>query len=112
MTSGQAGGGQGPDERDSQGRYGNDRAATWAFVGVAVLLAIAFAGRRDLAHLDRAIGHRTSGLQARLAQAVGTQGTLVPPPDPDRVYPLGTDGAPSRGNPAAPVTIVEFGDFQ
>lgn len=104
--------GRGEGEKASPGRRGGNGAAIVAFVGILAVLVIAFANRRDLARLDRSIGHR---LGARL-QAVTDPITSLPgaqlPPDPNRVYSIRTEGAPSRGNPAAPVTIVEFADFQ
>jgi len=33
-------------------------------------------------------------------------------PDPNKVYAIKMDGAPVKGNPKAPVTVVEFSDFQ
>ena len=34
------------------------------------------------------------------------------PEDFERVYSIPIDGSPIRGNPSAPITIVEFADFQ
>ena len=39
----------------------------------------------------------------------------IPPrqgPDPDKVYPVKTGGAPSKGRTGAPIVIAEFSDFQ
>jgi len=33
-------------------------------------------------------------------------------PDPNRVYTVKTDGAPTKGASNAPVTIAEFSDYQ
>ena len=33
-------------------------------------------------------------------------------PDPAKVYPVNTDGAPTKGNPNAPIVIAEFSEFQ
>jgi len=57
-----------------------------------------------LAHLEegqqRLLGERASALPQRPAE------------DFDRVYTIPIDGSPIRGNPDAPVTILEFADFQ
>jgi hypothetical protein len=33
-------------------------------------------------------------------------------PDPAKVYPINTAGAPSKGNPTASIVIAEFSDYQ
>jgi hypothetical protein len=84
-------------------------------IGMVALLTISFANWRSVARLDRSLGHRLARLDARLQEAVGP---IEGPPavrhaiDPSRVYTIRTDGAPSQGSASAPVTIVEFGDFQ
>jgi hypothetical protein len=84
-------------------------------VGVAVGLLIAFAGWRGVARIDRGLGQRLGKLGARFEPAATrAQRTPTPRrgPDPDRVYPIRTDGSPFRGKENAPVTIAEFSDFQ
>lgn len=48
--------------------------------------------------------------QKKLASAQRPQGP--PPEDFDKVYPIGIDASPVRGDADGPVTIVEFSDFQ
>jgi protein-disulfide isomerase len=49
-------------------------------------------------------------LAARLRAAAQVRTFLAAPAAP--VYKIATDGQPSKGNPAASVTVVEFTDFQ
>jgi len=57
------------------------------------------------------IDQRLASLQTQVANAAKTK----PPaqgPDPNKVYTVKLDGAPSHGNPTAPIVIAEFSDYQ
>ncbi len=75
---------------------------------------ISFASWRDVDRIDRSLSERLDRLEARMGQGGLRAPTQAAPrgPDPNRVYAVRTDGAPVRGNAAAPVTIAEFSDFQ
>jgi protein-disulfide isomerase len=87
-----------------------DTLALATLAGVVAVLVISFASWRDVARIDRRLGE----LEARLDQVGirGPAGAAQRGPDPDRVYTVKTDGAPSRGSASAPVTVAEFSDFQ
>ena len=90
-----------------------DPVALVTLIGVIALLVITFSNMRDIDRLDRGLGERLGKLEGQIAQAprpanaAPAQGL-----DPSRVYTVKTAGAPVRGPAAAPVTIVEFSDFQ
>ena len=95
-------------------RRGVDPLSLATLIGVAAVLVISFASWRDVDRIDRSLGERLDRLEAQMGHA----GPRAPAPgaqrgpDPNRVYTVRTDGAPVRGNAAAPVTIAEFSDFQ
>jgi protein-disulfide isomerase len=51
-----------------------------------------------------------SALVSRLRNGANVQTFLTPPPPP--VYKIATDDQPTKGNPDAAVTVVEFTDYQ
>jgi protein-disulfide isomerase len=108
---------EGKDEVDETSDSGS---ASWLpTVLAAAALVFAFylwtdarqVGQETAKHLratDAAIAQLTSQVAAARQQAKPQpQG-----PDPNKVYPIKLDGAPTRGNPTAPIVIAEFSDYQ
>ena len=118
MTSGERDGRSAAEKIPPTGRGGVPPAVV-TLIGVLALLIIALANRQSVARLDRSLGERLGRLETRIHDVVGTAvrlpagpGSSSPRPDPARVYPIDTEGAPSRGKADAAVTIAEFADFQ
>jgi protein-disulfide isomerase len=63
---------------------------------------------KRFAELDQ----RISALQTQVANAAKAQPKPQQGPDPNKVYTVKTDGAPTHGNPTAPIVIAEFSDYQ
>src|SRR5262245_54131378 len=63
---------------------------------------------KRFAELDQ----RIIALQSQVANAAKAQQPRQQGPDPNKVYTVKTDGAPTEGNPSAPVIIAEFSDYQ
>jgi len=62
----------------------------------------------DTAKLDQ----RLAQLQTQVANAAKAKPAPQQGPDPNKVYTVKTEGAPTRGNPTAPIVIAEFSDYQ
>ncbi len=88
--------------------------------GVAILLFMVATDWSESLRFQRELKERLNDIESRLSQvaskvdAAGRAAQVQRPqgPDPNRVYQVRTDGAPVEGPRAAPVSVVEFSDFQ
>jgi hypothetical protein len=108
-----------PELRRSSRLAGTSWGAT--IVTVAALAIFGYLSVWQSRQLGQAVGYRLDQIDTRLLQLsekvekVGSQPAAAAPsrgPDPNRVYPVNTAGAPFKGPLTAPVTIAEFSDFQ
>jgi protein-disulfide isomerase len=80
---------------------------------LAVTLATTFATLRDIRRLERQLAEGFGRVDARLVDAARPARAAAPRgPDPSRVHAIDMANAAVRGDERAPVTIVEFSDFQ
>jgi protein-disulfide isomerase len=85
-----------------------DPLALATLAGVVVMLTISLVNMWNLNRVERTLGERVSKLEARAP----SRPTQPEGPDPTRIYAIKIDGAPTKGPETAPVTIVEFSEFQ
>ena len=90
----------------------------WAtLIGIAAVLGIGLLSWTATRKLETSLNARLAQLDSRIAglSAKVDAARAAPPrsgPDPNKVYTVKTDGAPSLGPSTAPVIIAEVSDFQ
>jgi len=97
--------------------YAMTIAAASGDVSAVPATALMAAREDDVAEIRKGLGDRLQQIETRMTQISAKLDQRAPAarpsgPDPNRVYTVKYDGAPSKGPAAAPVTIAEFSDFQ
>jgi hypothetical protein len=98
---------------------GPDMMRVASLAGVLALVIISFLIWRSIDRIQTGLDTRLDQIDKRLVDVAGKLNSAAPRnvparrgPDPTRVYPINTAGAPSKGPAGAIVTIAEFSDFQ
>ena len=82
--------------------------------GVLVLILLSYMNWQETRQMQRTVEARLTDMDDRLDQIGNRAAPAAAPrgPDPSRVYTVKMDGAPVKGPVGAPVSVVEFSDFQ
>ena len=110
----------GGGESTSASTAGGGGGVNWLPIILAIVaLGLGFMAWTDGKRMKDETTRRLVDIDQKLAQ-LQTQITNVAKakpapqqqgPDPNKVYPVKTDG-PTKGNPKAPIVIAEFSDYQ
>jgi hypothetical protein len=100
-------------------KRGRDVVKLVTLSGVLALMVVSFLIWLSVDRIQMGIDSRLSRIERKLAQLSGEANEAAEqnqPPrrglDPSRVYEINVAGAPAKGPAHAPITIVEFSDFQ
>ena len=98
---------------------GSPGGMSWLPIVLAVgALGLGFLAWTDVNNIKKDTTRRLVDIDTRISQLqtqVANAAKAKPPqqgPDPNKVYPVKTDGAPTHGSPTAPIVIAEFSDYQ
>jgi len=99
---------------------GGGSGVSWIPVGLAlgavVLGFLAWTDSKtmktDTAKRFAELDQRITALQTQVANAAKAAQPPRQGPDPNKVYTVKLDGAPTHGNPTAPIVIAELSDYQ
>ena len=84
--------------------------------GMCALVVLGLLGWMEIREIRLGLAGRLERIDGQLEKVASRLDRPAPAaqrgPDPNKVYTVKTDGAPTRGPAGAPVTIAEFSDFQ